>query len=293
MFLLTNPITTFRPDQPKSADLHVHTNYSDGSFSPAEVLELAVGIGLTHIAITDHDSVDGVPQAVAAAQGGPVEVVSGVEVSARMAHPEIHIIGLFIVPGRGTLCKFLRERLDERRARIHTMTSKLRDLGLALTPEDVFAVASNGAPGRIHVAEALVRKGQVGSLQEAFYRYIGDNGPAYVARQVISPREAAEHIRSAGGVPILAHPGLSNCDELIPALVDSGIMGLEVYYPAQTSAEEEFYLRIAEKHGLLVSGGSDCHGRFKNEVMMGKVRIASERVERLREAALRLQGGGV
>ena len=273
------------PDRPKSADLHVHTNYSDGSFSPAEVVERATALGLTHIAITDHDEVGGIPEAVAAARNGPVEVVPGVEISTRLEHAEIHIIGLFITPECGTLGEFLRERSAERKTRVYAMTGKLRDLGVALEPEDVFAVADKGIAGRLHVAEALLRKGMVGSLQEAFYRYIGDEGPACVARQAISPAEVVGHIRSAGGVPILAHPGLSNCDELIPALVQAGIMGIEVYYPAQSAAEERFYLGIAEKNGLLVSGGSDCHGQYKNEIMLGRIRIAPEQVERLREAA--------
>ena len=279
------PSTGRHPDPPKGADLHVHTTYSDGSLAPAEVVALGQSRGLAQIAITDHDTIDGIPEAVAAAQNTPLEIVPGVEVSTRLEHAEIHILGLFIEPDRGTLSAFLRERYEERRVRIYAMTAKLRELGLALSPEEVFAVAGEGVAGRLHVAEALLRKGQVGSQQKAFYRFIGENGPAYVARQVIHPAEAVRHICSVGGVPILAHPGLSNCDELIPALVESGIMGIEVYYPAQSPADAQFYLGIAQKHGLLVSGGSDCHGHYKNEVMLGRIRIAPELLERLREAA--------
>ena len=271
----------------EGADLHVHTNHSDSSFSPAEVVELANKIGLKCVAITDHDSVSGVPEAIEAAKGSPLEVVAGVEISTRVDQGEIHIVGLFVDLNRGTLSEFLGRRFDERIARMHEMTAKLRAMGVTLHPEDVYAVAGKGSPGRTHVAEALVRTGRVGSMHEAFQRFIGDEGPAFIAREVVSPAEAAAHIRSSGGVPILAHPGLSNCDELIPMLVESGIMGIEVYYPSQSRANEQFYLRIAEKHGLLVSGGSDCHGKLKNVVMLGKIRLPEDIVQRLRDAAKR------
>ena len=274
-------------EKAEGADLHVHTNHSDSSFSPAEVVDLANKVGLKCIAITDHDSVTGVAVAAEAAKGTPLEVVAGVEVSTRVDQGEIHIVGLFVDLERGTLSEFLRTRIDERIARMREMTAKLRAMGVTLHPEEVLAVAGKGSPGRPHVAEALVRAGRVGSMQEAFQRFIGDEGPAYIAREAISPAEAAAHIRSSGGVPILAHPGLSNCDELIPMLVESGVMGIEVYYPSQSRANEQFYLRIAEKHGLLVSGGSDCHGKFKNDVMLGNIRLPEDLVQKLRDAANR------
>ena len=267
------------------ADLHVHTLYSDSTLSPAEVVEAAKTAGLSHVGITDHDSIEGIPEAVVAAKTTPVEVVSGVEISTRLNHAEIHILGLFIRKGRGSLAGFLRTRREERKARIYEMTNKLNALGLGITAEEIFAVAGKGAPGRMHVAEALLRAGKIGSIPEAFHRFIGDDGPAYVPREIVTPAQAVAHIRSAGGVPVLAHPGLNNCDELIPALVESGVMGIEVYYPTHTSVQQEFYLRIAEKHHLLVSGGSDNHGRFKDGIAIGEVRISLDLVSRLRDAA--------
>ena len=285
---------TSQTDQVQGADLHVHTHYSDGSCSPAEIVDLAKAARLAQVAITDHDSLEGVPEAWRASRQGGIEVIPGVEVSTRIGNAEIHITGLFVEVQHGTPCtglvqgtlsKFLATRRDERVGRAYEIAAKLRSLGLAIEAEDVFAAAGKAAPGRMHVALALVQKGQVLSLQEAFYRYIGDNGPAHVPRQIVSPSEAVGHIRSAGGVPILAHPGLSSCDELIPALVDSGVMGIEVYYPGQTPVDEQHYLGIAKKHGLLLSGGSDFHGQFKSDVILGMVRVGPELVQRIRDAA--------
>jgi predicted metal-dependent phosphoesterase TrpH len=266
------------------ADLHVHTTYSDGALSPAEVVEAARAAGLSYVGITDHDSIEGISQAVAAAKSRSVQVVPGVEISTRMDNREVHILGLFIRMKRGGLGKFLKTRREERKMRIHAITAKLNALGVHATPEEVFAVAGHGAPGRMHVAVALLRNKRVRHIQEAFHRFIGDGGPAYVPREIVTPRQATDLIRAAGGVPVLAHPGLSNCDELIPSLVKAGVMGIEVYYPAHTAVQQDFYLRIAKKHNLLLSGGSDNHGGFKGIEKIGQIRIAVELVARLQAA---------
>ncbi len=274
------------------ADLHVHTTYSDSTYSPSDVIQKAVCLGLSYVAITDHDTVEGLAEAEGSAKGTAVEVVPGVEISTRMGESEIHILGLFIDRERGGLRAFLRARCEERRGRIYEMTAKLRALGLNICAEEVFAVAGGGAPGRMHVAEALVRAGQVGNVKEAFSRYISDDGPAYVARKAVTPAEAAGLIRSAGGVPVYTHPGLTKCDELIPALVRSGVMGIEVRYPTHNAAQVEFYTRIAEKHGLLLSGGSDCHGKYRDSVLLGTEEVDGNVVERLREGAERVRKEG-
>lgn len=267
------------------ADLHIHTKYSDGSESPTVVVELAANLNLCAVAITDHDTIEGIPEALAAAEKYAIRVIPGVEISTRIGRIEIHIVGLFIESGRQGLVEFLRTRNEERITRIYEMTAKLRALGVKITPEEVFALARGGSPGRMHVAAALVRAGQVSGIQEAFARFIGDDGPAYVARKIVTPAEAVRLIRSAGGVPILAHPGLTGHDELIPDLVRAGVMGIEVYYPTHTPQMVEFYLRIAERYGLLISGGSDFHGRFKADVTLGQVRISTDLLERLAAAA--------
>ena len=173
--------------------------------------------------------------------------------------------------------------------RIHKIVNKLNELGIALNPQDVFAIARHGTAGRLHVARALEKAGFVGNVFEAFQKYIGDKGPAYVCGFRFSPAEAIKLIKDVGGVPVLAHPCTLNNDELIPKFVDYGIMGLEVYYPEHSQSMINFYLSLCEKYNLLVTGGSDCHGSAKPEVRIGSIKIPYELVEKLKEAKSKLR----
>lgn len=272
------------------ADLHVHTNCSDGTLSPEDVVREAFRIGLHTIAITDHDSIAGVKIAQRCASKYNVYVVPALELSGYndSSNSEIHILGYFVDIENRALCEKTAELFSDRVKRIYKIAEKLQALGVSVTAEEVFELSGNASPGRMHVAEVLCRRGFCDDLQEAFQRYISDNGPAYVPKKTITPLEAIDLIISAGGVPVFAHPSLTKKDELIPSLVKGGLQGIEAYYPASASGgpeQQAKYLKIAEKYGLLVTGGSDFHGERKPEIPLGKVTIPNSLVKLLRNKA--------
>lgn len=265
------------------ADLHVHTVCSDGTFSPEEVIREAARIGLKTVAITDHDTVDGVRPAQEEGLRRGVNVIPGIELSGYFHPYEVHIMGLFIdIYDQDLTEKFLQMR-RERVERISTIVERLQELGVNIKAEEVLDVAGSSPPGRMHVAEVLVKHGYCLDITEAFSRYIGDDGHAYVPKKLITPQEAIQLIHSAGGVSIYAHPGLTGKDDLIPLLVDSGIQAIEAYYPSHTPDMVEKYLGIAKKYGLAVAGGSDFHGMRKQNTPLGRVRVSNEIVLALKE----------
>lgn len=269
------------------ADLHVHTNCSDGTLSPEDVVREAFRIGLHTIAITDHDSIAGVKIAQRCANKYNVYVVPALELSGYndSSNSEIHILGYFVDIENPALCKKTVELFNDRIKRIYKIAEKLQALKVSITAEEIFELSGNASPGRMHVAEVLCRKGFCDSFQDAFQRYISDTGPAYVPKKTITPFEAVELIISAGGVPVLAHPVLIKKDELIPSLIKVGLQGIEAYYPAQSPEQQAKYLKIAKKYGLLVTGGSDFHGERKPEIPLGKVTIPNSLVKLLRNKA--------
>ena len=272
----------------KFADLHLHTLFSDGTYTPEELISEAQKAGLSAIAVVDHDSVSGLTPTLEIAKIKNIEVLTGIELTTEYDGLEIHTLGYLIDYQR----KEFREKLDflqkNRIERIYKMVDKLKDMHIELTAEDVFAMAKQGTVGRLHVARAMVKQGCVSSAQEAFRKYIGDKCPAYIAGFRFSPGEAIKLIRAIGGISILAHPYCLNRDELIPQFINDGLMGLEVYYPEHTQAMTNFYLNLAQKFNLLVTGGSDCHGNAKPEVKIGSIKIPYELVERLKSAKERL-----
>ncbi|MBI5144701.1 MAG: PHP domain-containing protein, partial [Candidatus Omnitrophica bacterium] len=217
-----------------------------------------------------------------------IEVLSGIELSAEYDGLEIHILGYLI----DYQDRRLQERLDilkkNRRERIYKIIDKLKSINLQLDAQTVFNLAGQGTVGRLHIARAMVKEGLVGSQQEAFQKYIGDKSPAYVCNFRFSPSEAIKLIKAVGGVPVLAHPYALNRDDLIPEFINSGLMGLEAYYPEHTRAMTNLYLALAEKYNLLVTGGSDCHGMAKPEAKIGSVKIPYELVEKLKVAKEKL-----
>ena len=267
------------------ADLHVHTFHSDGTFTPDEVVDAAHKKGLSAIAITDHDSVDGIAPSMAAAGKCGIEIIPGVELTAEEENLEIHILGYFIDWKEGWFEKKLEKIRQARLERIHAMVDKLKKSGVDIDAEKVFKVSGPGAVGRLHLAMALYNEGITASISEAFRKYIGDKSPCYVKKYKLTPKEAADMITKLGGVPVLAHPHVLGRDDLIARFVKDGIRGIEVYHTEHAPVTSTRYEEIALNHGLLITGGSDCHGTGKSEVLLGKVKIPYSLVEALKKEA--------
>lgn len=269
-------------------DLHIHTNISDGTDSPAKVAELASDGGLTAIAITDHDAIDGIIPAQLKGEEMDLTVIPGIEFTTENSQAEIHILGYFFDIHDPDLLAVLSKIQQERVARIYKITEKLFTLGVKLDPEEVLASAEGKSPGRPHVARLLIKKGIVPNFKEAFNRYLDFQAPAYVPHFKLSPAGAISVIRRSGGVPVLAHPAVSQCDQFIPQLTAEGLRGIEAYYPGYSSATVEKYLLLAREHGLLVTGGSDFHGSDSGrDIKLGEFTVPDEVIEDLIDEHLR------
>ncbi len=268
----------------KFADLHLHTIFSDGTYTPQELISASVRCGLSAVAVVDHDTILGIEPAIKIAKTGNIEVLAGVELSAEYDSQEVHILGYLIDYKKEKLIDKLEFLKKNRIERIYKIVDKLKNMGVALEAESVFDIAREGTVGRLHVARAMVKAGLISSIAEAFRKYIGDKGPAYVCNFRFSPSEAIKLIKEAGGIPVLAHPYTLNNDELISKFVDCGLMGLEVYYSEHSQGMINLYLALAREYNLLVTGGSDCHGNAKPEAKIGSVKIPYELVEKLKEA---------
>ena len=260
------------------ADLHAHTTASDGSATPTELVRQAAALGLSLLAVTDHDTTGGVAEAMRAAREAGVRLLPGVELSAEGPPGKCHLLGLGIDPGHAGLNAKLEQLSAARRARAARIVERFQALGVDLTLEDVDAATPDGANvGRPHLAKALLQKGAVATMQEAFDRYLADGGPAYVPKMVLPPAEAIALIHDAGGLAFLAHPGLLKLDagetprDRLLALRDLGLDGVEAYYSQHTLPQTDRYLDLARDLGLLVTGGSDFHGANKPGVPLGVV----------------------
>jgi predicted metal-dependent phosphoesterase TrpH len=243
-----------------AADLHVHTTASDGLHSPAEVTRLAAARGLDAIAVTDHDTVDGIAPALAASRQVQLEVIPGIELSTDYRNFEVHILGYYIDTGYPRLLALLRQLRESRISRAEKMMAKLAALGYKLEPERVRQISGPAAPGRPHIARALLEKGMVSSLGQAFDTLIAPGGPAYVDRFKLTPAEAIALIREAGGVAVLAHPGLSGGEDMVYELCGFGLQGLEACHPDHNASQSGRFRCLAGELGLFVTGGSDFHG---------------------------------
>ncbi len=255
-------------------DLHAHTTASDGSLSPEELVQLAKRQGVDTLAITDHDTVAGLRPAIAEGEKAGVTIVAGIEISCLYEKTELHILGYFINPDHPDLAPALSRYWASREDRNPRVVQRLRELGCDLTYDEVKAVAGAATVGRPHIAQVLIRKGYVRSVSEAFDRYLADDAPAYVPRQLPSPKEAIGLIRRIGGIPVLAHPvymdRLSEPIERICAtLKDLGLAGIESLYSSHTRQQTDRYRSIAREQGLLVTGGSDFHGEAKPNLLVG------------------------
>lgn len=266
----------------KYADLHVHTFYSDSTFSPEEVVSCAKDKGLDAIAICDHDCIDGIEPCQEAGNKLDVEVIPGIELTVEKTDAEIHLLGYFIDWKRDWFQEKLKEIQSLRVDRIHKMVEKLNGLNIKIDSDDVFKLAGKGSVGRLHLAQTMLRKGKIKNLKEAFDKYIGFLKPCYVPNIRFSPKEAIEVILKVGGVPVLAHPDVLGKDEYIPELIEYGLRGVEVYHTDHKSHIVRHYEELAKRFGLLMTGGSDCHGLGKGRVLMGGIKIPYELVEKLK-----------
>jgi hypothetical protein len=240
-------------------DLHAHTTASDGRLRPRDLVRAAARAGVTVLAVTDHDTTDGLDEALAEGAATGVRVIPGLELSAH-AGMDVHLLGYFIDPREPALAALLGALRRSREARIRTMVGRLQEAGVRIAEEEVFAEAAGGTPSRAHVARVLVRRGICPTTARVFDKYLGRGARAYVPSNDLPPAEAIARIRGAGGVSVVAHPVDLADDAIIPALVRDGIEGLEAFSRDARPSEVERYVRIARDFGLLVTGGSDYHG---------------------------------
>lgn len=274
-------------------DLHTHTTASDGSMKPSELVLHAKESGLKAIAITDHDTVEGMEEALAEGKRTGLEVLPGVEISADY-EKEIHILGYFPCGnyrGISDVLEQLKKNRDERNPKI---VKKLNDMGMKITMEEVLKEADDSKIiGRPHIAAVLAKKGYVSSIDEAFDKYLAFGRPAYFKKDKLSPGESIAAIKDAGGIAVLAHPGLmgydnDKLDKLVAYLLDFGLKGIECYYVDHTPDETSNFIRIAKKYDMVVTGGSDFHGSFKPDIKIGTGRgdlhVPYECLEKLKEA---------
>ena len=264
------------------ADLHLHTNFSDGTFSPEELVSHGRRHGLAAMSLTDHDTVEGCPRMAAACATEGIEFISGTELTAELNTIEVHLLGYGIDLENKKFLSEVARFQAVRQNRIHEMVARLNRLNVPLRAEAVFEIASCRSPGRPHVARALVKAGFCGSLDEAFERFLKVNRPAWVPKCKVSALEAMDLIHQAGGVAVMAHPGLNRTDEIIPEIVEAGLDGIECFHTRHSTATSHHYLQMADQFHLLVTGGSDCHGLNKGKPLVGTVRLPYHHVEKLK-----------
>ncbi len=274
-----------RDPQSTALDLHLHSLVSDGRLPPAEVVRLAYAQGVRVMALTDHDTTDGVPEATAAGQALGMRVIPGVELSTDVPGASIHMLGLFLDYQHPHFQKMVREFRSARVIRVHQMTDALERLGVPIRPERVFDLAGEGSVGRPHVAQALLEAGHTQTLEEAFEKYIGHGGPAYFEGYQLEPREAIELIHSVGGFASWAHPlELDGKDwrHYLPAMVEAQLDGMETYYSKEYPPEEiEALVAACDRHGLIPTVGSDFHGFPGMDRLPGSVMSPVDLLERL------------
>jgi predicted metal-dependent phosphoesterase TrpH len=265
-------------------DLHIHSTASDGKYSPAALIAKAAELGLKVIAITDHDSIGGIVPAFEAVKAFPgLTFIPGVEISTDLPDGEAHILGYFIDYTSPEFEKSLEKFRDSRIGRGQRMVEKLNKLGIKIDWARVQQIAGDGAIGRPHVAQAMMEKGYVKTFEEAFDKYIGHGGPAYVEREKMTPEEAVALILRAKGIPVLAHPfTIKDPAAMTKSLIKAGLMGIEAYYKDNTAAATQATLHLAARYGLIATGGTDYHGIGNSgEVMMGSTEVPLEAAERL------------
>ncbi len=265
-------------------DLHLHTTASDGKYRPAEVVRRAAGLGLSVIAIADHDSVDGIAPALAAAKSFPgLMVIPCLEVSTDVPRGEVHVLGYFIDYTSAELNAALAHFRDSREGRAKGMIDKLSGMGINIEWRRVKEIAGEGSVGRPHIAQAMLEKGYITSFKEAFDKYIAREGPAYVEREKMMPAEAVKLIVRHNGLAVMAHPfTVPDVEAMIVELKPAGLVGIEAYYKNYSAEGKSHLFGLAGKYDLIITGGTDYHGLDDtDEVMMGGADVPFEAVESL------------
>ena len=255
------------------ADLHLHSVFSDGTFTPEDLAGRGRAAGLAAMSLTDHDTVEGCARMAQACQALGIHFIVGTELTAEFEDKELHLIGYFVDPRDEKLLAEMKKFQAVRKSRIHEMVARLNQLNIPLRAEAVFALANCQSPGRPHVARALVKQGLCPSLEEAFERFLKKGRRAWVPKCKISALAAMALIHQAGGLAVMAHPGLNHADDLIPALAAEGLDGLECFHTKHTAKLSAHYLNVAARLNLLVTGGSDCHGFSKGRPLIGGVKL--------------------
>ena len=264
------------------ADLHVHSTASDGTLTPSQLVDLAVERGLRVLAIADHDSVEGLAEAQAAARGTNLTLIPAVELSSVTADGrDVHILGYYVDPSDPVLLAHLADLRAARLARADSMVAALAEAGFGLSLDDVLALSDGGAVGRSHVARALVAAGHAQSVSDAFQRLIGRDGPFYVSKDVRTPSEAIAVIRGSGGIAVVAHPGVSGLEDVVDGFIDDGLGGIEAYHADHTPEMRAYFADLAARRGVLVTGGSDFHGLSAPNPPLGSVDIPESAIEAL------------
>jgi len=277
----------------KFADLHLHTQFSDGTFTPEELAGHGSRLGFAALALTDHDTVEGCARMAAACTAAGIEFIPGAELTAEYNDTELHILGYFLDTHNPKLLAEIAKFQAVRQNRIREMVARINEMGVPLEADTVFALANCKSPGRPHVARAMVKAGLVSHLDEAFERFLKKNRPAWVPKKKVSALEAIELVHQAGGLAVMAHPGLNRTDEIIPALVNVGLDGIECFHTKHSTATSERYLEIAEKFNLLITGGSDCHGFSKGKPLIGGIKLPYEHVEKMKQVVAARQSSPV
>lgn len=269
------------------ADLHLHTHFSDGTYSPEELVGHAKEKGLSAIALTDHDTVEGCARAEQACQEAGIEFIAGTELTADCKGTEVHLLGYFLDTQHPRLIEEISKCQDTRQNRIREMVVRLNQQRVPLKAERVFALANCRSPGRPHVARALVQEGFCSSMDEAFDRWLKRSRPAWVPKRRVSAADAIALIHAAGGLAVMAHPGLNRTDAVIPPVVKAGLDGIECFHTKHSTSTSERYLELADRYKLLVTGGSDCHGMSKGRPLIGTIKLPYQHVELLKIAVAR------
>jgi predicted metal-dependent phosphoesterase TrpH len=265
------------------ADLHLHSNFSDGTYTPEELAGHAARCRFKAVALTDHDTVDGCDRMAAACDAAGIELLPASELTTEHEGQELHMLGYCLDRTNARLLEELKAFQEIRRKRIREIVERLNESKVPIAVDAVFTLASCDSPGRPHVARALVQAGWCSSLDEAFERFLRKGKPAWVPKYRMPAADAINLIHEAGGLAVMAHPGLNRMDDMIPELVDAGMDGLECFHTKHSTSLTQRYLEMADRHGLLVTGGSDCHGMSKGQPLIGSIKVPYECVERMRE----------
>ena len=280
-------------------DLHTHTTASDGSLTPTQLVEAAISIGLEAVAVTDHDTADGVEEAVTAGENLGIRVVPGIEISAQIDRGSLHILGYEIDPGERMFAAWIERLKQARRDRNPKIIRNLQAMGIPIELEQAEMKAGGGVVGRPHIAEALLDIGAVSTIQEAFDKYLDASSPAYEQKFRYEPADAFQLILGAGGIPVMAHPGQTRRKgddryNLVAELKAAGLGGIETYYTHHTPAQCALYMELADKFNLIQTGGTDFHGHRKREIQLGwgkgNLRVPAQFLQPLDERVALIRG---